>query len=63
MSLRNSKTATPEAIQNLAETNLEQAIRIRALEGMIRGLMDAMKPLLDEWKSMTAAKGSKDESR
>lgn len=40
----------------LAETNLVQAIRIRALEGMIRRLMDAMKPLLDEWHSIIKTK-------
>lgn len=49
MALRDSSTATPEAIQSLAERNLEMAVRIKTLEGMIQGLMDAMKPLLDEW--------------
>lgn len=50
MSLRTAKDATPEAVQKLAEMNLDQAVRIKTLEGMIQGLMDAMKPLLDEWQ-------------
>lgn len=49
MSLRDAKSATIEAVQNLAETNLEQATRIKILEALIQGLMDAQKPLLDEW--------------
>lgn len=53
MSLRNAKYATPEAIQALAEQNLVMAVRIKSLEGMIRGLMDAMRPLLDEWEELT----------
>lgn len=54
MSLRGPKHTTPEAIQELAEHNLSQAVRIKCLEGMIRGLMDAMKPFLDEWQKLTS---------
>lgn len=56
MALRSAKDATPEAIQQLAETNLAQAIRIKQLEAMIHGLIDAMKPLLDEWSRLKERK-------
>jgi hypothetical protein len=53
MALRTAETATVESIQRNAEMVMVQAIRIKTLEGMIRGLMDAMKPLLDEWQTLT----------
>jgi hypothetical protein len=52
MSLRTARSATPESIQRLAKTNLEKALRIKTLEAYINGLMDAMKPLLDEWQKL-----------
>lgn len=54
MALRNASTATPEAIQQLAEDNLAKSIKIKQLEAMIDGLMTAMKPLLDEWSKLKA---------
>ena len=52
--MRSAETATPEAVRNLAQMNLDQSVRIAQLEAMIEGLMEALKPLLEEWKNIKA---------
>ena len=52
MSLRTAKDATPKAVQALANDNIVMAVRIKQLEAMISGLMEAMKPLLEEWRRL-----------
>jgi len=56
MSLRTPETATVESIKSNAETVVLQAVRIKQLEAMIKGLMEAMKPLLDEWEKLSQNK-------
>lgn len=51
---RSPSDATPESIQRNAETVLAQQIRINNLEAMIMGMTEAMRPMLEEWKRLTA---------
>lgn len=65
MSLRDAKHATAESIQRNAERVLElskeneelrlklkQSDRKLELESLIKGHMEAMRPLLDEWSAL-----------
>lgn len=56
MTIRSPQDATPEAVKNLAEMNLDQAVRIQQLEAMIDGLFKALNPLLEEWKKLKSDK-------
>ena len=52
MALRSSKDISPEAAEKLAKMNMGQSIRIQQLEAMIKGLIEAQKPLLEEWSKL-----------